>query len=52
MGHWYGPSDGELKKKILEEAHKSPYSIRRKGDKLYKDLRFNFWWPCMKKKDR
>ncbi|XP_010684432.1 uncharacterized protein LOC104898992 [Beta vulgaris subsp. vulgaris] len=47
MGRWCVPNDLELKKKILEEAHCTPYSVHPGCDKLYKDLKANFWWPCM-----
>ena len=48
-GRWCVPKDDELKKRILEEAHNSPYSVHPGGDKLYKDLKKTFWWPNMKK---
>jgi hypothetical protein len=38
-----------LKKRIMEEAHNTPYSVHPGGDKLYKDLKQNFWWDGMKK---
>ncbi|XP_074300766.1 uncharacterized protein LOC141632083 [Silene latifolia] len=38
-----------IKKKILTEAHATPYSVHPGGDKLYKDLKKTFWWPNMKK---
>lgn len=49
MGRWCVPNVGDLKRKILEEAHNTPYYVHPGGDKLYKDLKVNFWWPCMKK---
>jgi len=49
MGRWCVPDDAELKGKILKEAHNTPYSVHPGGDKLYKDLKVNFWWPGMKK---
>ncbi|XP_074304383.1 uncharacterized protein LOC141639095 [Silene latifolia] len=42
-------ANGKLKKKILTEAHATPYSVHPGGDKLYKDLKKTFWWPNMKK---
>lgn len=36
------PNDVELMRKVLEEAHKIPYSVHPSGDKLHKDLRVNF----------
>jgi hypothetical protein len=37
-----------LKKKILEEAHMSRYSIHLGSTKMYHDLRQQFWWIKMK----
>ncbi|KAD7476994.1 hypothetical protein E3N88_00130 [Mikania micrantha] len=34
---------------ILDEVHKSRYSIHPDADKMYKDLRDFYWWPGMKK---
>jgi len=38
----------ELKKKILDEGHKTPHSIHLRGNKLYKDLKHTFWWSNIK----
>ncbi|XP_074314054.1 uncharacterized protein LOC141649258 [Silene latifolia] len=46
---WCVPANEEAKKKILTEAHATPYSVHPGGDKLYKDLKKTFWWPNMKK---
>ena len=43
------PSDEELKKTILVEAHKSSMSIHPGSTKMYQDLRKMFWWPRMKR---
>ena len=43
------PSFGEIRKTILDEAHKSRYSIHPGSDKMYKDLKEFYWWPSMKK---
>jgi hypothetical protein len=37
-----------LKKKILDEAHASRYSIHPRSTKIYHDLRQQFWWRRMK----
>jgi hypothetical protein len=42
-------NDKELKKKILDEARKSWYTIHPKKTKMYQDLKKVFWWPGMKK---
>jgi hypothetical protein len=38
-----------LKKKILDEAHTSRYSIHPGSTKMYHDLRQQFWWMRMKR---
>ncbi|KAD2804832.1 hypothetical protein E3N88_38209 [Mikania micrantha] len=43
------PSFGDLRKVIMDEAHKSQYSIHPGADKMYQDLREFYWWPGMKK---
>jgi hypothetical protein len=42
------PQDAELKRLILEEAHKSGFSIHPGSTKMYHDLERNYWWPSMK----
>jgi len=32
------PAVGELKKRILNEGHNTPYSVHPSGNKLYKDV--------------
>jgi hypothetical protein len=44
------PKKGALKKKILNEAHTSRYSIHPGSTKMYHDLRQQFWWTRMKQK--
>jgi hypothetical protein len=41
------PKKEVLKKKILDEAHTSRYSIHLKSNKMYHDLRQQFWWTRM-----
>ena len=43
------PITGNLRKTILEEAHKSKYAMHPGCDKMYKNLRSNYWWIGMKK---
>jgi hypothetical protein len=43
------PRREALKKKILDEAHSSPYSIHPGSNKMYHDLRQQFWWTRMKR---
>ena len=42
------PRDVELRQKILQEAHSSPYAMHPGGSKMYRDLREQFWWPGLK----
>jgi hypothetical protein len=41
------PKEEALKKKILDEAHTSRYSIHPGSTKMYHDLRQQFWWTRM-----
>ncbi|KAF5798016.1 putative nucleotidyltransferase, Ribonuclease H [Helianthus annuus] len=43
------PKLENLRHRILEEAHKSKYTMHPGSDKMYQDLRKNFWWIGMKK---
>jgi len=40
---------GEIRQKILTEAHSSAYSIHPGGTKIYQDLKQHFWWNVMKR---
>ncbi|GJY27414.1 putative reverse transcriptase domain-containing protein, partial [Tanacetum coccineum] len=33
---------------IMNESHKSKYSIHLRSDKMYHDLKKLYWWPNMK----
>jgi hypothetical protein len=43
------PKREALKKKILDEAHASRYSIHPRSTKMYHDLRQQLWWTRMKR---
>jgi hypothetical protein len=43
------PKREALKKKFLDEAHTSRYSIHPGSTKMYHDLRQQFWWTRMKR---
>ncbi|GKC60758.1 putative reverse transcriptase domain-containing protein, partial [Tanacetum coccineum] len=43
------PLKGDVRTLIIDEAHKSKYSIHPEADKMYYDLRDRYWWPGMKK---
>ena len=44
------PNNEEIKKMILEEAHKSKLSMHPRTIKMYQDLKKTYWWPKMKRK--
>ncbi|GKA20794.1 putative reverse transcriptase domain-containing protein [Tanacetum coccineum] len=46
---WIEPSKGDVRTLIMDEAHKSKYSIHPRADKMYYDLRDRYWWLGMKK---
>ncbi|WVZ56448.1 hypothetical protein U9M48_006976 [Paspalum notatum var. saurae] len=43
------PKDMELRKKILEEAHKPILAMHPGSNKMYQDLKQRFWWTRMKR---
>ncbi|GKF50620.1 putative reverse transcriptase domain-containing protein [Tanacetum coccineum] len=43
------PLKGEVRTLIMDEAHKSKYSVHPGADKMYYDLMDRYWWPGMKK---
>ncbi|GKA81288.1 reverse transcriptase domain-containing protein [Tanacetum coccineum] len=43
------PLKGDVRTLIMDEAHKSKYSVHQRADKMYYDLRDRYWWPGMKK---
>jgi hypothetical protein len=42
------PSTGGLRKLVLDETHKTRYSIHPGADKMYYDLKKLFWWPNLR----
>ncbi|GKC42080.1 putative reverse transcriptase domain-containing protein [Tanacetum coccineum] len=48
-GRIYIPFRSNVKELLLEEAHKSKYSIHPGATKMYLDLKKNYWWPGMKR---
>jgi hypothetical protein len=42
--------DFELRRKIMDEVHCSQYSIHPGANKMYQDLKKNFWWTRIKRK--
>ncbi|KAD3067002.1 hypothetical protein E3N88_34882 [Mikania micrantha] len=47
-GRMWVPRLGNFRSSILDEAHKSRYSIHPSAIKMYQDLRKHYWWPGMK----
>jgi hypothetical protein len=43
------PKNPELRKKILDEAHLSKFSMHPGSNKMYHDLRSLYWWTQMKR---
>ncbi|GJW40820.1 putative reverse transcriptase domain-containing protein [Tanacetum coccineum] len=39
------PLKGDMRTLIMDEAHKSKYSVHPGADKMYYDLRDRYWWP-------
>ncbi|KAD7477021.1 hypothetical protein E3N88_00157 [Mikania micrantha] len=43
-----GLPNGGLREVVMDEAHKSRYSVHPGSDKMYHDLKTTYWWPNMK----
>ncbi|WVZ53487.1 hypothetical protein U9M48_004418 [Paspalum notatum var. saurae] len=43
------PKDMELRKKILDDAHMSMFTMHPGSNKMYQDLKQKFWWTRMKR---
>ncbi|XP_052189880.1 uncharacterized protein LOC127799697 [Diospyros lotus] len=43
------PRDSDIRQRILEEAHRSPYTIHPGATKMYQGLRRQYWWSGMKR---
>ncbi|GKE47282.1 putative reverse transcriptase domain-containing protein, partial [Tanacetum coccineum] len=43
------PLKGDVRTLIMDEAHKSKYSVHPGAEKMYYDLRDMYWWSRMKK---
>ena len=43
------PTVGDLKERILGEAHKTAYTIHPRATKMYQDLKELYWWKGMKR---
>ncbi|KAJ9544814.1 hypothetical protein OSB04_024521 [Centaurea solstitialis] len=49
FGRVWIPRAGTARQTLLEEAHKSKFSIHPGATKMYRDLRTGYWWPGMKR---
>ena len=43
------PKDMELRKRILDEAHTSMFTMHPGNNKMYQDLKQKFWWTRIKR---
>ena len=43
------PGDESIRRKILEETHRSKYTIHPESNKMYRDLKRLYWWDGLKK---
>ena len=43
------PNDKELKKKLLFKAHNMVFTMHPRGNKMYQDLKHQYWWKGMKR---
>ncbi|GKE91818.1 putative reverse transcriptase domain-containing protein [Tanacetum coccineum] len=49
-GRSWIPCFGDLRELIMNESHKSKYSVHPGSDKMYQDLKKLYWWMNMKAK--
>ncbi|KAJ9541670.1 hypothetical protein OSB04_028176 [Centaurea solstitialis] len=49
FGRVWVPVIGEARQTLLDEAHKSKFSIHPGATKMYRDLKTDYWWPGMKR---
>ncbi|KAJ9535388.1 hypothetical protein OSB04_un001497 [Centaurea solstitialis] len=49
FGRVWVPASCEARQTLLDEAHKSKFSIHPGATKMYRDLRTDYWWPGMKR---
>jgi hypothetical protein len=40
---------GGLRKEIISEAHHSLYTVHPGGSKMYRDMKWSYWWNNMKR---
>ncbi|GJT89606.1 reverse transcriptase domain-containing protein [Tanacetum coccineum] len=49
MDRIWVPLIGDMRSIIMDEGHKTKYSVHPGADKMYYDLRDRYWWPGMKR---
>ncbi|GKD92336.1 reverse transcriptase domain-containing protein, partial [Tanacetum coccineum] len=49
MDRIWVPLVGSMRTMIMDEAHRSKYSVHPRADKMCHDLRDMYWWPGMKR---
>ncbi|GKC17009.1 putative reverse transcriptase domain-containing protein [Tanacetum coccineum] len=49
LDHIWVPLVGGVRTIIMDETHKTSYSVHPGADKMYHDLRDMYWWPGMKR---
>jgi hypothetical protein len=49
FGRIWVPFIGETRQILMDEAHKSKFSIHPGATKMYRDLKMDYWWPGMKR---
>ena len=42
------PVSAELKRELVDEAHRTRYTVHPGTTKMYKDLKRHFWWSGMR----
>ncbi|GKC47683.1 putative reverse transcriptase domain-containing protein [Tanacetum coccineum] len=47
-GRSWLPCYGDLRTVIMNESHKSKYSVHPGSDKMYQDMKKLYWWPNIK----
>ena len=45
----YVPQYEEARWRLLDEVHRSKYTVHPGSTKMYRELKRNFWWPGMKR---
>ena len=48
MNRIWVPKVGDLRNLVMDEAHKTKYSVHPGSDKMYQDVKELYWWPNMK----